>query len=229
MTKRLPSQTALLAAALLLLAACSTATPAPAAQPASPASPAFTATPAPTSTPRPTNTPAPTPTPTPITGAACLKGKWQVTDPAGFVAALTTQTKANAQVLNDAGPITYEFKADGTARITADQFKMKMKVPVSGFPLNLDVTIDGEATASYAAPQSDQIKFSNAQLDGLKVSANAGKQQLFSGTATEMADMFGVSLDQLFNTSMYDCREDTFKYTAAAGCERRDSQTDSVI
>ncbi len=209
MTQLRQSQTALALAALLLLSACNPAAPAPALQPASPT---LTAPPAPTSTPSPTSTPAPTFTPTPISGEACLKGKWQVSDPAGFVNSLTAQTKATAQVLNDAGPITYQFNPDGTARVTVDQFKLKMKVPLRGLPFNLDVAINGEATANYATRGSDQLTFSNAQLDGLKISAKAGQQELFAGTAKEMADLFGFSLDPLFNTSMYDCRADTFKY-----------------
>ncbi len=202
---------------LLSLAACSFTAPAPPplVEP-TPLPPTLmpTATAQPTLTPTPTNTSTPTATytPTPISGAACLVGTWHVTDPADFVAALTEKTKATAQVQADAGPLTYQFNPDGTARITADQFKLKMKVPIGGFPISLDVTIDGAATTAYAAPSSDQLQFSNAQLDGLHISAKAGKQEVFSGTANEMADMFGFSLDPLFNPSLYDCRANTFKY-----------------
>ncbi len=221
MARTLRSITFITAILLLSLTACNFSAPqnATATEPTqvvAVAVPTATAQPTSTSTvtrtPEPTNTPTATYTPTPISGAACLTGQWQVTDPANFVASLTEKTKATAQVLNNAGPITYQFKPDGTAHINADQFKLKMKVPVSGFPINLDVTINGEATANYAAPSSDQLKFSNAQLDGLHISAKVGNRELFAGTANEMADMFGFSLDPLFNTSMYDCRADTFKY-----------------
>jgi hypothetical protein len=142
-----------------------------------------------------------------------------VTDPAGFVASLTAQTKAAAQVLADAGPITYQFNPDGTARVAVDQFKLKMKVPVRGLPLNLDVIIDGEATADYATSEPDQLTFSDAQLDDLQISAKVGKQALFAGTAPEVAELLGVSLDPLFNSSAYDCQADTLKYTPLANAD----------
>jgi hypothetical protein len=196
-----------------MLSACGAA-PAPSLPTALPATSTFTATPAPTNTPKPTNTPVPTPTP--LAGSACLEGKWQVTDPAAFIASLTAQTKAAAQVLDDAGPITYQFNPDGTARVTVDQFKLKMKVPLRGLPLNLDVTIDGEATADYVTSEPNQLTFSGAQLDDIQISARVGKQALFAGTPSEMADLFGISLDPLFNSSTYDCRVDTLKYTPLA-------------
>ncbi len=206
------SRTALpiLLAAMLFLAACTgsavaTATPVPLT--AVPTTPAPTRTPQPTGTPRPTNTPAPTNTPTPISGAACLVGKWQVEDLLSYVTSLGVQ----GQVQNDSGPITYQFDRNGQARVTVNHFTMKVKVPVQGLSLNLTVVIDGDATARYTA-KSDQLAFSNVQLDGLQVSAGTGKRELFSGTPAEMADLFGLSLDPLFNTSTYSCRGDTLKY-----------------
>jgi len=202
---------------LLLLTACNRSAPvtsAPALPTAVPPTVAPTATAGPTftptstSTPKPTNTPPPTYTPTPISGAACLIGQWQVEDLSSYLASLAVQ----GQVLSESGPITYQFDKSGQARVTVDHFTMKVKVPVQGLLLNLNVVIDGDATARYTTDQSNQLAFSDVQLDGLTVSAGTGKRELFSGTPTEMADLFGLSLDPLFNTSMYDCRVDTFKY-----------------
>ena len=208
------SRTALpvLLAAMLFLTACTSstiATSAPVVPTAIPTTPAPTRTPQPTSTPRPTNTPAPTSTPTPISGAACLVGKWQVEDLSSYVASLAVQ----GQVLDESGPVTYQFVNSGQAHVTVDHFAMKVKAPVQGLTLNLNVVIDGEVTAHYTGNSSDQLAFSNVQLDGLTVSAGTGKRTLFSGTPTEMADMFGLSLDPLFNTSTYSCRGDVLKYT----------------
>lgn len=206
-----------LLASLLWLAACNSSAPAasvpvpptaipPTAAPTATASP--TLTPTRTSTPKPSNTPTATPTPTPISGAACLIGQWQVEDLSSFVASLGVQ----GQVQNESGPITYRFDAQGKARVMVDQFAMKVKVPVRGLPLSLNVTIDGEATAEYIA-NSNQLAFSNAQLDGLAISAKLGQQEMFAGTPTEMAALFGLSLDPLFNTSTYTCHGDILKYT----------------
>jgi hypothetical protein len=214
------SRTALpvLLATMLFLTACTSsviATSAPVVPTAIPTTPAPTRTPQPTSTPRPTNTPAPTitpaptNTPTPISGAACLVGQWQVEDLSSYVASLAVQ----GQVLSEAGPVTYQFDPNGQARVTVDHFTMKVKAPVQGFTLNLNVVIDGEATARYTGSPSDQLAFSNVNLDGLTVSAGTGKRTLFSGTPTEMADLFGLSLDPLFNTSTYTCRGDVLNYT----------------
>lgn len=117
------------------------------------------------------------------------------------------------QVLSESGPITYQFDKNGQARVTVDHFAMKVKSPVQGFTLNLKVVIDGEATARYTGSSSNQLAFTNVQLDGLTVSAGTGKRELFSGTPAEMADLFGLSLDPLFNASTYSCRGDILKYT----------------
>jgi hypothetical protein len=174
-----------------------------------PTTPAPTRTPQPTSTLRPTNTPAPTFTPTPISGATCLVGKWQVEDLSSYVASLAVQ----GQVQKESGPITYQFDNSGQAQVAVDHFTMKVKAPVQGLTLNLNVIIDGAVTAGYTGGLSDQLAFSNVQLDGLTVSAGTGKRTLFSGTPTEVADLFGLSLDPLFNTSTYTCRGDVLKYT----------------
>jgi hypothetical protein len=198
-------------AAMLLLTACDShaaATSAPIVPTVVPTTPAPTRTPQPTNTPTPTNTPAPTPTPTPISGAACLVGKWQVEDLSKYVASLAVP----GQVLSESGPITYQFDPNGQAQITVDHFTMKVKAPVQGLTLSLDVVIDGDVTALYTGT-SDQLAFSNVQLDDLTVSAGTGKRTLFSGTPSEMADLFGLSLDPLFNTSTYACRGDVLKYT----------------
>jgi hypothetical protein len=198
-------------ATMLLLTACTSsavATSAPVPSTVGPTTPAPTRTPQPTSTPRPTNTPAPTSTPTPISGAACLIGKWQVEDLSTYLASLAVP----GQVLSESGPITYQFDKNGQARVTVDQFTMKVKAPVQGFTLNLNVVIDGAAAAHYTAI-SDQLAFSDMQLDGLTVSAGTGKRELFSGTPTEMAELFGLSLDPLFNTSKFNCRANTLTYS----------------
>jgi hypothetical protein len=167
-----------------------------------------TRTPLPTRTPQPTNTPAPTFTPTPISGAACLVGTWQVDDLSSYLASLGVA----GQVQSESGPITYQFDQSGQARVTVDHFTLKVTVPVQGLSLNLTVVIDGEAAARYTA-QSHQLAFADVQLDGLTVSAGTGKRELFAGTPTEMADLFGLSLDPLFNTSTYACRGDVLTYT----------------
>ncbi len=172
-----------------------------------------TSTPAPTSTPTSTNTPTPTYTPTPISGAACLIGAWNVEDLSSYLTSLTGGTNTQAQVLSGSGPITYRFDTQGQARITVDHLSMKMKVPVQGIPLTLNVTINGDATAGYITADPNQLAFFNAQLDGLAVSAKLGTQELFAGTPAQLANLFGFSLEPLFSAATYDCRANTLKYT----------------
>ena len=208
----------ILLAALLALAACRNAEPV-VSMPIAPTAvwntstptrtPQPTRTPLPTRTPKPTNTPAPTKTPTPISGAACLPGTWQVTDLSAYLSSLAVP----GQVLNESGPVTYRFDKGGKAQVTVDHFAMKVKAPVKGFSLNVNVIIDGTVDAGYTANQGDQLAFNNVQLDGLKVSVKLGKQELFSGTPSEMADLFGISLDPLFSAAAYTCRADTLTYT----------------
>ncbi len=188
-------------------------TPTPTATATRTSTPTSTSTPTPTNTPTPTSTPTPTYTPTPISGAACLIGAWNVEDLSSYLTALTGGTSTQAQVLSGSGPITYRFDAQGRARIIVDQLIVKMKVPVQRIPLTLNVTIDGDATASYTTSDPNQLAFSSAQLDGLAVSAKLGEQELFAGTPTQMANLFGFSLEPLFGAATYDCRADTLKYT----------------
>jgi hypothetical protein len=130
-----------------------------------------------------------------------------------YLASLTGGTNTQAQVLSESGPITYQFDGQGRARVTVNQLLTKMRVPVGGIPLNLNVTISGTATAIYTTLDPDTLTFSDAQLGGLTVSAKLGSRQLFGGTATQVADQFGFSLAPLFSAAAYDCRVDTLKYT----------------
>lgn len=215
MSKLLRTALPVVLMALFSLTACNRAAPRAPAQPTlARAAATATATPRPTnsptrtSTPQPTKSPTPTFTPTPISGAACLVGTWQVDDLSSYLAALGVA----GQVQSESGPITYQFDQSGQARVTVDHFTLKVTVPVQGLSLNLTVVIDGEAAARYTA-QSNQLAFSDVQLDGLTVSAGTGKRELFAGTPAEMADLFGLSLDPLFNTAAYQCRADTLAYT----------------
>jgi hypothetical protein len=117
------------------------------------------------------------------------------------------------QVLSESGPVTYRFDERDQARVTVDHFAMKVKAPVNGFSLNVNVIIDRTVDAGYTANQGDQLAFNNVQMDDLNVSVNLGKQELFSGTSAEMADLFGISLDPLFSAAAYTCRADTLTYT----------------
>jgi hypothetical protein len=207
--------TLILLAVTLFLAACNNAAPVqpPVAQAAATATatvtPTPTGTPTKTSTPQPTNTPTATFTPTPISGAACLPGTWQVEDLSAYLSSLAVP----GQVLSESGPVTYRFDEHGQAQVTVNHFAMKVKAPVKGFSLNVNVIIDGEVNAGYTAQQGDQLAFDNVALDGLRVSVNLGKQELFAGTPAETADLFGISLDPLFSTAAYTCRAATLKYT----------------
>ena len=206
----------------LLGAACNSpasTTPAPAQQPsAAPAQPTAqptaTATLAPTTTPAPTATTAPTATPAPAQGAACLtRSPWQLADMSDYFTGVMAQVGNGAKFVGQDGTVTYVFGTDGTASVTADNFKMTLGVDVQGVTLNIVVSINGHATSNYTLSDPNKITFSKPELGDLKFSATMNGTELLSGTPDELAAMFGISPDSKYNTFTYDCNGDTLKYT----------------
>jgi len=86
-------------------------------------------------------------------------------------------------------------------------------VDTQGVVLDIVVSINGRATATYTLSDPDKITFSNPQLGNLTFSATLNGKELFTGTPDEMAAMFGVSPDPKYNTFPYECSGDTLKYT----------------
>ncbi len=214
--------------ALLMVTACGgpAATPAPAAPAAStmPAVAAATRAPAPTSvptvaptatptaTPVPTATPAPTATPLPPSNSACLVGTWELSDMSQYMQSVIAQSGGAVEFVGQTGRITYVFGADGSAKVDAQDFSMKMSMTVEKLTFELNITISGGATSTFTATD-ETVTFSDGELRGLKFSATMNGTELFNSTPAELAAMFGVSPDPRYNTFGYQCDATTLTYT----------------
>jgi hypothetical protein len=212
----------------LILTACggNAATPTPAAPAAPAASTALptTSAPAPTSVPTavptvaptattvPTPTVAPTATSLPASGNACLAGTWELSDMSVYMQSVMAKSGSPVTFVGQTGRIVYVFGADGSAKVTAEDFTMKMSMAVQKLTFELNVVMSGGATSTYAAT-ADKITFSNGELQGLKVSATMNGTELFNSTPAELAAMFGVSPDPKYNTFGYQCDATTLVYT----------------
>lgn len=200
--------------AALFISACASATPAPARQQPVATQPPPTATTAPTNTPAPSPTPQPTAAPALAQGAACLVGAaWRLADMSDYFSSVMAQAGSGATVASQDGSITYVFGNDGVASVEAEKFKLTLNVDVQGVALDIVVSIDGRATASYTLSDPNKVTFSKPQMGDLKFSATLNGTELFSSTPDELAAMFGVSPDPKYNTVTYECSGDTLKYT----------------
>jgi hypothetical protein len=110
------------------------------------------------------------------------------------------------------GRVVYVFGADGSAKVDAQDFTMKMSMAVEKLTFDINVILSGAADSQYVAA-ADKITFSNGEMKGLKVSATMNGTELFSDTPAELAAMFGASPDPKFNTFGYQCDATTLVYT----------------
>ena len=214
----------ILCALAVAISACSTSAPATTA-PLVPAttstakatSPTTVAVPTkvaiPTATSIPTNTPAPTVTAAPATGATCLVGMWQVTDMSDYFAAVMSKTKTNATIVGQNGQLLYTFTPDGHATIEAQSFQEEIQAKVQGFPLDMVIAMNGDATSTYTHTLTT-ITFAHPDNSRFKISATVNGQEMFGATTPdEMAAAFGLSADPKYNTSVYECDGDTLRIT----------------
>ena len=199
----------------LVMAACS----GPAATPTSTPIPP-TATTAPTPTPMPTNTPIPTAMPDSVSasGDACVVGVWELTDMGEYMASIMAASGGSAefQFVGQEGYLRYTFGADGAAAIDANRFVVSFTITVQNVSLDMAVSIDGAGTATYEAGGGTML-FADPNVDGLSFSATMAGTELFSGTSSELASLFGVSADGTSTAFTYECSGDTFRYTPPAG------------
>jgi hypothetical protein len=202
---------------MLIVAACGGS---PTSAPANVSVPTESAASEPTvevATTAPTETPIPvtdTPAPAPETGAACVVGTWEMADMGAYLTSvIPSAAGAEISVTGQEGFVRYTFGDDSTVAFNADNFVMRFAINVSGLALNLDVSIDGTGTATYSGDAAGQLTFSNASTEGLTFSAALNGNELFSGTSTELAGLFGVSPDGSSTSVAYECQGDTLRYT----------------
>lgn len=204
---------ALASVVMLVVTAC----PGPAASPtATPVPP--TPTTAPTPTPKPTNTPVPTALPEPVTasGDACVVGVWELTDMGQYMASIMSSAGAEIQFVGQEGYLRYTFAPDGAAAIDANNFVVSFAIAVQDVSLDLAVSIEGAGAATYEAGAGTML-FADPNVGDLSFSASMAGTELFSGTSSELASLFGVSADGTSTAFTYECSGDTFTYTPPVG------------
>lgn len=208
----------LLLATLIFAAACGgAATPgqtgltAPTDSAAAPTAAVEIATTAPTETPVPVTD---TPVPAPASGAACVVGTWEMADMGAYMASIIPSAAGAAiDVTGQEGFLRYTFSDDGTVAFNADNFVLHFAISISGAAFNLDVSINGTGTATYSGDDAGNLQFSNASTEDLTFSASLNGTELFSGSSTELAGLFGASPDGGSATIVYECQGDTLRYT----------------
>jgi hypothetical protein len=161
----------------------------------------------------PTSTPSATDTPAAVSGGACLIGTWEFSDMSDYMTSIMSKTGGTVKFVGQEGKVLYIFGADGKSKVDAQNSTLKLSSTVQGMALNIDVTMNGSATADYTATNDGKVTFSNPKTDGLTLSAKMNDQELFSGTSNDLAAMFGVSADAKYDTFTYECDATTLRYT----------------
>ena len=117
-----------------------------------------------------------------------------------------------AKYLGQDGTIIYTFGADGKAKLSAQNFKVKMELTVGGASIPMDVNMTGSATANYATSDSNTVTFSSSDISDFKFSITVNGQETSALTGDELAGL-GMSSDPKYNTFTYECSADTLQYT----------------
>jgi hypothetical protein len=173
-----------------------TPTPTPAALAA-----AGTADPGVESNPAPTSAPTaaePTPEPPSDSPAACLIGKWQLSDFSAYFRSLQANIESTAAdiTVNDlgqTGTAYFTFNADGSTAIQAEDFRQSFSVAVNAGGSSLEVpasvTLNGLANSDYTV-SGDTITFTNQQYDTFTMDI-----EMMDSTTAMTPDFFG-SVDE---------------------------------
>jgi hypothetical protein len=193
-------------------AAEATPTPTPAALSA-----AGTVDPGVESTPAPTSAPAaaePTAEPTSDnSAAACLIGKWQLSDFSAYFRSIQSNIESTASDitvtdLGQTGTAYFTFNADGSGAIQAEEFNQSFSMAVdaggSSMEIPAAVTLNGVASSDYSV-SGDTITFTNQQYDTFMMDID-----VMGSTTTMTPDFFG-SADETASFT-YTCAGNTLTW-----------------
>lgn len=115
--------------------------------------------PSPTVTPQPTSTQRSTATP--LTGQACLSGRWELRDLAGFFQATLDASGNPLAFVNGEGRLEYEFSGDGIVNIHFDKLAVDIEGAYEGEVLPARSELDGRARAKYEPLNHQDILLSD--------------------------------------------------------------------
>ena len=162
----------------------------------------------------PTVTPTATSTPVVSQGASCIVGSWEFGNMSDFFAAIVSKSVVGpVEFVGQAGRILYTFSPDGKANVHADNFSIKMKLTIQGFPFNLAGIMTGDALADYAISDPNIVTFSNNQAGNLKLSTTLNGVEMAAVSPDEIQSAFGFSADPVHNNFTFECSGNTLTYT----------------
>lgn len=141
----------------------------------------------------------------------CIVGSWDAIE---YTAAVRHAIAKDPQLrsmkkTSSGGHITYVVAppsgTSGTVTATADHLKYGFSGKVEGFPVRVDIDINGDTEATYELPGTDQIVISRPSRNTMKVKANAKVEGL---GAARQADKIDLDFDGSF---VFDCSEKELK------------------
>jgi hypothetical protein len=146
------------------------------------------------------NTPAATSAPTAAeptsdnSAAACLIGKWQLSDFSAYFRSIQSNIESTASDitvtdLGQTGTAYFTFNADGSGAIQAEDFSQSFSMAVnaggSSMEIPAAVTLNGVASSDYSV-SGDTITFANQQYDTFMMDID-----VMGSTTTMTPDFFG--------------------------------------
>lgn len=141
----------------------------------------------------------------------CIVGSWDAIE---YTAAVRHAIAKDPQLrsmkkTSSGGHITYVVAppsgTSGNVTATADHLKYGFSGKVEGFPVRVDIDINGETEATYELSGTDRIVISKPSRNTMKVKANAKVQGL---GAARQADKVDLDFDGTF---VYECSEKELK------------------
>jgi hypothetical protein len=158
-----------------------------------------------TPTPLPTATFTPTPQP-----AECPLGTWEAQDFSSVLQIILTNALSQASTVSEVsstGSLRFTLNQDGTLIGAADRFKVQTKVNLSFLPLNVEVDMNGTASADYSLDKANQtISYSNFDPGDLTINTSANGISM-----DQQIDLNGLMLgaENGTTTTQYQCQGDT--------------------
>jgi hypothetical protein len=141
----------------------------------------------------------------------CIVGSWDAIE---YTAAVRHAIAKDPQLrsmkkTSSGGHITYVVAppsgTSGKVTATADHLKYGFSGKVEGYPVRVDIDINGETEATYELPGEGSIVISKPERNTMKVKANAKVQGL---GAARQADKVDLDFDGSF---VYECSEKELK------------------
>jgi hypothetical protein len=141
----------------------------------------------------------------------CIVGRWDAIEyTAGVRHAIAKDPQLRSmKKTSSGGHITYVVAppsgTSGKVTATADHLKYGFSGKVEGYPVRVDIDINGETEATYELPGEGRIVISKPERNTMKVKANAKVEGL---GATRKVDKVDLDFDGSF---VFECSEKELK------------------